>query len=200
MRIKSLICWDIKTQIKYGFYLLYAILTLLYILVLFAVPETWRETLAVILIFSDPAAMGMFFMGAIVLLEKSQRVPCAFAVSPVSSGEYVAAKMISLCVISVLVSGILAAASGIHPIGYVLAGTALSSLIFTLLGIIVAANIGSLNQFVLMTIPFEIICFVPAGLQVFGEILPFFRFYPLPSKTSVLHQNLPFYSTPATGY
>ena len=67
MRIKSLICWDIKTQIKYGFYLLYAILTLLYILVLFAVPETWRETLAVILIFSDPAAMGMFFMGAIVL-------------------------------------------------------------------------------------------------------------------------------------
>ncbi|HCT90783.1 MAG TPA: ABC transporter permease, partial [Lachnospiraceae bacterium] len=46
--------------------------------------------------FSDPAAMGLFFMGAVVLLEKGQHTPCAVAVSPVRAMEYIAAKVASL--------------------------------------------------------------------------------------------------------
>lgn len=70
MRRGSLFLWDIRFQAKYGFYFLYAALTVIYGVVLFAVPEGWREKTAAILIFSDPASMGLFFMGAIVLLEK----------------------------------------------------------------------------------------------------------------------------------
>ena len=120
MRLKSLILWDMKFQVKYGFYLLYGILTLLYLLVLSAIPETWRENIAAILIFSDPAAMGLFFMGAIVLLEKSQKIPCAFAVSPVNAGEYIAGKVISLCVIALVVAAVLALAAGAGCLPYTL--------------------------------------------------------------------------------
>ena len=81
MRLGSLLLWDIRFQRKYGFYFLYAVLTAIYAFILFAVPENWKEKTAAILIFSDPAAMGLFFMGAIILLEKSQHTPCAFAVS-----------------------------------------------------------------------------------------------------------------------
>lgn len=62
MRLGKLLLWDIRFQIKYGFYFLYAVLTAIYVAVLFAVPAGWSETAAAILIFSDPASMGLFFM------------------------------------------------------------------------------------------------------------------------------------------
>ena len=89
MRLLHLIFWDICFQIKYGIYMIYAILTVLYLVLLGALPPAWRTGTAVILIFSDPAAMGLFFMGAVILLEKSQRVVNALAVSPVTVREYI---------------------------------------------------------------------------------------------------------------
>ena len=108
MRLRSLFLLDMRFQAKYGFYFLYAVLTIIYVIVLLAVPESWRENIAAILIFSDPASMGLFFMGAIVLLEKNQHTPCAFAVSPVRAEEYIAAKSGSLSVISLVVAAVLA--------------------------------------------------------------------------------------------
>lgn len=178
MRLVSLIIWDIKFQVKYGFYFLYGILTPLYVFVLLSMPQPWQKNAAALLIFSDPAAMGLFFMGAIVLLEKSQRVPCAFAVSPVRAMEYVIAKVVSLGAIALVSAAILAIAAKVENLAYSLLGTAISGVIFTLLGIIIATKITSLNQFVLWTIPIEAIGFIPAILHLF-EIAPaVLRFYP----------------------
>ena len=46
-------------------------------------------------VISDPAAMGLFFMGAVILPEKSQRVTSFFAVSPLKAWEYVGAKVLA---------------------------------------------------------------------------------------------------------
>lgn len=178
MRLRSLVLWDIRLQAKYGFYFLYAVLTAIYTLILLAVPESWKEKTTAILIFSDPASMGLFFMGAIVLLEKSQRTPCAFAVSPVRPTEYIIAKVSSLSVISLVVAALLAFAAGVNHLHIVLLGTVISSAVFTLLAIIFATKIVSLNQFILWTVPIEIICFVPAILHVFGITPSWFRYYP----------------------
>ncbi len=179
MRLRSLFLLDMRFQAKYGFYFLYAILTVIYTIILFALPENWREKAAVILIFSDPASMGLFFMGAIVLLEKSQRTPCAFAVSPVRPMEYVIAKISSLSAVSFVVSAILALAASVDRLHIVLFGTIISSVIFTLLAIIIAAKIISLNQFILWTVPIEIVCFVPAILHLFKITPAWFRYYPI---------------------
>ena len=96
MRLKSLFLLDMRFQAKHGFYFLYVVLTVIYAVALLAVPESWKEKTAIILIFSDPASMGLFFMGAIVLLEKSQHTPCAFAVSPVRPMEYIIAKVVTM--------------------------------------------------------------------------------------------------------
>lgn len=167
MRLRSLCLLDIRFQAKYGFYFLYAVLTVIYIIILLALPESWREKAAAILIFSDPASMGLFFMGAIVLLEKNQHTPCAFAVSPVRAAEYVTAKAASLSAISLVVAMLLALAARVGHLHMILLGTMISSAIFTLLGIIVATKIVSLNQFILWTVPIEILCFVPAILHLF---------------------------------
>lgn len=178
MRRGSLFLWDIRFQAKYGFYFLYAALTVIYGVVLFAVPEGWREKTAAILIFSDPASMGLFFMGAIVLLEKSQHIPCAFAVSPVRAAEYIAAQVGSLSAISLVVAAVLAMAADVDNIPVVLLGTALSSVVFSLMGIIIATEIGSLNQFILWTVPVEIACFVPGILHLFRITPAWFQYYP----------------------
>ena len=81
MMLGRLTVWDMKFQIKYGFYLLYSVLTVIYLIILLAMPESWRTAAAAILIFSDPAAMGLFFMGAIVLLEKNFRFSLAVSFS-----------------------------------------------------------------------------------------------------------------------
>lgn len=178
MRLKNLILWDMKFQARYGFYLLYTFLTILYAAFIFALPASWKGRAASILIFSDPAAMGLFFMGAIVLLEKSQRVTAFMSITPVKACEYVASKVLSLSAISVIVAVLLAAASGSGSLILVAAGTLLGSVMFTLCGVIVATKIISLNQFILATVPVETIGFVPAVLSVFLDLVPIWRFYP----------------------
>ena len=179
MRLGNLFLWDIRFQAKYGFYFLYAVLTVIYTIVLFAVPGSWKENTATILIFSDPASMGLFFMGAIVLLEKSQHTPCAFAVSPVRPMEYIIAKVSSLAAISLVVAAILALVANVNNLYIVLLGTVISSVIFTLFGIIIATKIISLNQFVLWTVPIEIVCFVPAILHLFKITPAWLQYYPI---------------------
>lgn len=179
MRLRSLFLWDMHFQAKYGFYFLYAVLTIIYAITIFAVPESWKEKTAAILIFSDPASMGLFFMGAIVLLEKSQHTPCAFAVSPVRPMEYIIAKVGSLSAISLVVAAVLALAASVTNLYIVLLGTIISSAIFTLLAIIVATKIVSLNQFILWTIPIEIVCFVPAILHLFKITPAWLQYYPI---------------------
>lgn len=179
MRLGSLLLWDMRFQRKYGFYFLYAILTAIYAFILFAVPENWKEKTAAILIFTDPAAMGLFFMGAIILLEKSQHTPCAFAVSPVRETEYIIAKVSSLSAISFIVVAILALIANVNNFHIVLLGTVLSSAIFTLLSMIAATKIASLNQFILWTVPIEIVCFVPAMLHLFKITPTWLRYYPI---------------------
>ena len=168
MRLKNIIIGDVKFQVKYGFYFIYVVLVVFYICLLFILKESWRAKVATVMIFSDPAAMGMFFMGAIVLLEKSQRVLNSIAVSPVKVSEYILGKVISIGSISTIVALIIALAAGMGNYMMLTVATFFGSALFTLIGLIVSTKINSLNQFVIATVPFEIICFMPPIAYLFG--------------------------------
>lgn len=89
MRLGRLICGDIHFQWKYGFYFIYFILTVLYVCGIAALTGHWKTDIASIMIYSDPAAMGLFFMGAIVLLEKkSKGVKCYGSITCKSIGVH----------------------------------------------------------------------------------------------------------------
>ena len=178
MRLGHLIRGDIHFQWKYGFYFIYFILTLLYVCAIAALPEHWKNNIAAIMIYSDPAAMGLFFMGAIVLLEKSQKVLNAMVVSPVKVSEYILSKTIALIVISSIIALILGFVSGSNHLPGIAVGTALTSAIFTMLGIIAATRISNLNQFFIVIMPIEIVCFVPPIVGLFVKLPDIFRFFP----------------------
>lgn len=189
MRFCSLILWDIRFQWRYGFYFIYFVLTVLYVCVLRVLPVDLRQNASSILIYSDPAAMGLLFMGAIVLLEKSQKVLNAMAVSPVKVSEYILAKTAALILISCAVAAVIGIAAKTPNLTAVIAGTALTSAVFTLIGIVAATKISSLNQFLITIIPIEILCFIPPILNLFVEFPRGFRFFPFMACMNLITGN-----------
>lgn len=169
MRTRALLSGDIKFQFRYGFYFLYLIFIIFYIALLQAIPEGWKEKTAILMIFTDPAAMGLYFMGAIVLLEKSEHVLNSIAISPVSPSEYVFSKLSSIALISTLAGICIGIGRGVLSNSFLLVyGVFLGSCLFSAVGLMVAANIASLNQFIVFTIPAEVLINLPAIAWLFG--------------------------------
>lgn len=179
MRIQALLVGDIRFQWKYGFYFLYLVFTLLYIFFLQVLPPSWKDTASLGLVFSDPAAIGLFFMGAIILLEKSENTLQSIAISPVRPVEYILAKMGALSLLSTLV-GFCIRLSAIRierPVLFFL-GVFVGSGLFSAIGILVATKAKTLNQFIVLTIPLELVINLPAFLYLFGWKYPIMLLHP----------------------
>ena len=168
MRKLNVIKGDMIFQWKYGFYALYFLMIIIYLVVFSFFKGDIKDTIVSICVYSDPAAMGMFFMGALILLEKSQRIINSIAVSPVTAEEYILGKLISIGIISEIVGIVLMIQRS--PVNYFLCAVGIfaGSVIFSLCGIIVGAKIQSLNQYIIWTLPFEIVGFVPVILYRIG--------------------------------
>ncbi|WKY44017.1 ABC transporter permease [Eubacteriaceae bacterium ES2] len=169
MRLKIMLLNEFRFLWKYGIIALYVVFTLIYLGLLAALPTSVREITAVLLVFTDPAAMGLFFMGAVVLLEKSQHVESSLSVSPIKIEEYIIAKIIPMMIIACLVALALCLYAHVNII-LSLIGVAFSSVLFSLCGLSVGVNIKSLNSFMIATVPFEIILCLPPLLYLFGLI------------------------------
>ena len=178
MRLKALLSGDIKFQYKYGFYFLYLLFSVLYIGLLLALPRNWREKTAILMILTDPAAMGIFFMGAIVLLEKSERVLDTIAISPVKPFEYVASKLISIALISTAAGIVIRLSSSTDNIFLPAAAIFLTSCLFSSIGLMVASRVNTLNRFFIAVIPVELFVFVPAVAYLFGYERQWLLFHP----------------------
>ena len=169
MKLWSLLHGDIRFQYKYGFYFLYLFFTILYIGLLAAFPEGWREKAAILMIFSDPTAMGLYFMGAIVLFERSERVLDSIAVSPIRTYEYVLSKLVSIGVISVIVGWAIGFFSFVIDMTVnLILGIFLCSCLFSALGLAIATKSISLNGFMIATVPVQILINIPAVAWLFG--------------------------------
>ena len=155
MRTINVIKGDIQFQWKYGFYLLYFIMVVLYLLFLSLLNGTVKETVAAICVYSDPAAMGMFFMGAMVLLEKSQKILSSLAVSPMKPGEYIAGKVVSIALISELVGLVIMIQGKTQNYILTIIGILAGSLLFSFCGIIVGTKINTINQYIVGTLPLK---------------------------------------------
>ncbi|MGI6558652.1 MAG: ABC transporter permease [Limnochordia bacterium] len=169
MRLWALLRGDVRFQYKYGFYFLYMFLALLYIGMLSVFPDGWRERAAILMIFSDPAAMGLYFMGAIVLLEKSERTLDSIAVSPARTHEYTLSKLFSIGVISVIVGLTIGLVGGAVKITIqFLVGLLLCSCLFSAVGLVIVARSVSLNSFIISTVPVQLLINLPAAAWLFG--------------------------------
>ncbi len=166
MRLRGLVKGDLRFIYKYGLAFIYIIFTVLYILILEIIKGDAKTVTGSILIYTDPAAMGLFFMGAFIMLEKSQRINCSLAVSPITVTEYIISKAVSLMIPGTVVGAILSLFAGNYNLFAVIPAVIISSFLFSLCGLIAAVKSESLNGFMIAVIPFEIIISLPAILYV----------------------------------
>lgn len=147
--IATLSKFDILFQVKQGFYLVYTVVTAVYLLILFSIPATVRTEVTAYLILSDTSIIGLTFMGALVLLEKQQNTLQSLFVTPVKLSSYLWAKALSLTLIAIITSAIIGFVPGgmTHNCPATLLSVGLTSLFFSFFGLGLAASAESLNDY-----------------------------------------------------
>jgi fluoroquinolone transport system permease protein len=182
MRLLNAIISDIRFQSKQGFYLVYVIITVMYLIILSLLPESFLRIALPLVVFSDPSVLGLFFIGGIIMLEKGQGVIQVLVVSPLTTGEYIIAKVISLSVVAVVAASAITILSSSETINWFLflISVVLTSGIFTLCGVVINAGCNNVNQYILKTIPYMLLLVLPC-FSILGAPL----LYPLTMVPSV---------------
>jgi fluoroquinolone transport system permease protein len=134
MRLLYAVWADIRFQFKQGFYLVYVLITVMYLIILSFLPKDILSVGLPLVVFSDPSVLGLFFIGGIIMLEKMQGILSVLVVSPLRTIEYILSKVISLAFVSVLAAFAITGFSNYGSVNWLLVflSTVLTSGIFTL--------------------------------------------------------------------
>lgn len=180
MRLLHVLKNDIRYQVRYGFYFIYFLLTVVYSLILHQINDPAIKSLVgTLIILSDPAVLGYFFIGGIWLLEKEEGLHNYTAIAPLKNSEYVLSKIISLGFVStfsaIIITGI--TMSWVNLL--VLTGTVfLSSCFFTLIGLLLATLAKTVNSYLMISVPPALLLLSPSVLSLFGINVPFAAIIP----------------------
>lgn len=179
-RIGNAFSIDIKSQFKQGFYFVYMIITFIYMIVLSRLPETLLDYAIPLVIFSDPAVLGLFFIGGIIMLEKNQGVINYLSITPLKSFEYILAKVASLTVLSILAAIVIVQAIYNKELNWTLliVSLVLSSSMFTLLGFITSVGCTSVNQFMVRIVGIMFVALLPCFSIIDSTYTNYFMYFP----------------------
>lgn len=163
MRLLHAVWADIRFQFKQGFYLVYVLITVMYLIILSFLSEDILSVGLPLVVFSDPSVLGLFFIGGIIMLEKTQGILSVLVVSPLRTIEYILSKVISLAFVSVLAAFAITGFSNYGCVNWLLVflSTVLTSAIFTLCGIMITAGCNTVNQYMIKTVPYMLLLVLP---------------------------------------
>jgi fluoroquinolone transport system permease protein len=163
MRLLHAILADIRFQFKQGFYLVYVLITVMYLIILSFLPEDVLSVGLPLVVFSDPSVLGLFFIGGIIMFEKMQGILSVLVVSPLRTVEYILSKVISLAFVSVLAAFAITGFSQYSNVNWLLVflSVVLTSGIFTLCGIMITAGCNTVNQYIIKTVPYMLLFVLP---------------------------------------
>lgn len=146
--LSTVLLHDARLQYRYGIYAAYAFVIAFYVAALTVGRGLLPEWGVGLVIYTDPAAVGFFFLGALVMLEKGEGVRTALAITPLRARTYLAAKAMTLGSISIAACAILIVVhGGVANPALLLLAVALSSMAFIGLGIPIALRFRTVNGY-----------------------------------------------------
>ena len=154
---------DMVFQAKQGFLAVYAVVALLYILILSQLPDKLLQYAVPIVVLTDPSILGVIFIGGLLMLEKEQGVTNLLEITPLKFYEYIVSKAVALGFISLVISLAVSFASYGFSANYFIITSVvlLVSVFFTLIGYIIAESCTSVNQFIMRAMPFIALFIAP---------------------------------------
>jgi fluoroquinolone transport system permease protein len=180
-----MIRWEFLLLFRYKIIHISILSVILYFLTTQAVESLKDQTqVHSVLLFFDPAVIGIMFVGALVLFEKSENVLQALVITPMKTDDYLLSKIISLTLLS-LISGLIFMSlmkifnNFSFNLFYLIIGIILTSVMLILVGFILVSRVNNINGYLLgMMIGFIGLTFPPL-LQLFGLVEnPIFYVWP----------------------
>src|SRR5687767_12663106 len=98
--LAKFIVQDVKLQAFTNIYGFTVLTTLMFAAVLWLMPDNVSDELVAMILFMDPAVIGASFVGAMVLMERSQNTLVVIGVSPAKPYVYVLSKVITLTLLT----------------------------------------------------------------------------------------------------
>ena len=178
------------TQIRWQFVILYKnnliaisiAITAIYALIFYLIKDLPNvEPFLTLLIYNDPAIIGLFFIGLSVIIENNDNVLPALFVTPMSYHSYLLSKIIALSIIGwACASGMALAILGfdIQWIHFSI-GVLFTCIIFSLIGLYVVSFTTDFLSFMLRSIPLMLLFSLPL-FNYFGiSDISLFQFSPI---------------------
>lgn len=150
-RLRATLRADVTLQLRNGFYAATAVVGAFWAAILLQAPAfDWRWLLPPMVV-GNLLLNTFYFMGALVLLEKSEGTIAALAVTPLRSGEYLAAKVATLAALALAETLLIVALAtgGRFNLPLLLLGAGLAAAIYCLAGFVAVARYDSINTFLL---------------------------------------------------
>lgn len=183
----AMLKWEFILQSRYRIIYIAFASVILYYLVLEAVPLLNSVEMSTTFLFFDPMLIGIMFVGALVLFEKTENTLQALIVTPIQTKTYFLSKIISLTTLS-LATGVLflLLTQGFDfNVPFYLVGVTLTSVLLILIGFIFVSRCRSLNEYLLMTMLSFVVLFLPPMLHM-SKIYENAFFYLWPTQASFI--------------
>ncbi len=196
MRICQLIKMDIAFQFRHGFYYAYLFVTVLFSLIIIFLPLPFKQLTALFFILTDTSVLGFFFIGGVLLLEKSQGLLNNTAVTPLRLTEYIFSKIISFLLLS-LVSSLIIQSSTLQVPGNIVLfffTIIFSGLLYTLFGLVLGSLAKSINQYFALSLCFVVLLIPSATYFLQWTPHEIFTLFPLTAIFLLIKSGI--YATP----
>lgn len=185
-RLAAAVRLDLLLQFRYGFYYAAAFVTLVWIALLYPLPDSLLDLAVTFVIFTDLAVTGYYFIAGMVLFEKGERTLFALLSTPLRFREYLASKLATLTALAAVMSLVVVVAA--YGLGFDVAllttGVVFTSLICLLIGFIAVAPFDSISRYLIPSQIPMVILGLPL-LHFFG-IWESALFYLFPTQGSLL--------------
>jgi fluoroquinolone transport system permease protein len=188
-RLATLVRHDIRLQYRYGIYVAYAAVIVFWLIVL-----SWAGPLvpvyaSALVIFADPAAVGFYFLGGLMMLERSDGVLAALAATPTSASDYFWAKAITLTGLALMASILVFLAShregGEQPLLLVVT-VALTSIQYLGIGVPIARRFRTVNGYLVGSAGFLLPVIAPSFLALVDPFPTWLSLIPATSQLRLM--------------
>jgi fluoroquinolone transport system permease protein len=185
-RLLSTVRYEFRLQYRNGFYYAAAFVAVLLVIGLLQIPAQSRALILPVLVMQNLMINTFYFTGGLVLLEKGQGTLEAQVVTPLRTWEYLAAKVVTLSILSLFESTVIVLLG--YGFGFrwlpLAAGILLMAAIMTLFGFIVVARYDSINEYLMPSVLYLFVFTIP--ILDYFQVMESWLFYLHPLQGPVL--------------
>ncbi|MFD9940390.1 fluoroquinolone transporter permease [Nonomuraea sp. NPDC059023] len=190
---------DLRLQRRYGFWHATCVVVIIWIGVLWIVPDNLLGAAMPYLLIAD-LQFFMFFTAGALFFERGERTLFALLITPLRFGEYLAAKLLSMSVLAFLTCAVVVLAD--YGPGFdllaLLAGVTAMTLLMVLAGFVTAPLFPSVSEWLMPSTLVLALANLP--LLDYSGLVPHWAFYLVPTEGVALLLGSAFHQVSLTGW